>query len=85
MHKVTVRKGFTGPQRQRAGIAVSREYPYTGELSEEQLKAVEADPELEVTEVETGKTESKPAEDKKSEGKASTTRKMVEKPEGKKG
>lgn len=69
MHKVEVRRGFTGPHRQRAGISVTHTEPYEGELTADQLKAIEADAELVVTEVKAEKQ--------------GTTRKMVDKPKSK--
>lgn len=72
MHKVEVRRGFTGPHRQRAGISVTHTEPYEGELTADQLKAIEADAELVVTEVKAEK-----------QGREGTTRKMVDKPKSK--
>lgn len=49
MHKVELRKGFTGERRNRAGISVTRADAYVGELTDEQLVAIKADPELVVS------------------------------------
>lgn len=43
-YKVTLPKAFSYDQRRRAGITVSREGGYEGDLTAEQLKAVKADP-----------------------------------------
>lgn len=73
MHKVTLRKGFTGERRNRAGISVSRTEPVIVELDEEQLAAIKADPELVV---EKAKQEDDVDQD--------NTRSMVDKPKTKK-
>lgn len=51
-YKVTVDlpADINATQRIRAGIVVSREHGYVGELTEEQLKAIQADSYLTVTE-----------------------------------
>lgn len=69
MYKVSLRKGFTGDRRNRAGISVSRTDVYEGDLTADQLKAIKADTELTLSEVKEETT---------------TTRKMVEKSSTKK-
>lgn len=68
MHKVQLKKSFTGERRTRAGISVTRTEAYEGELTKDQLAAIKADPELTVTELK----------------EETSSRKMVDKPQAKK-
>lgn len=55
-------RSFSAEQRVRAGIVVSREHGYEGELTEEQLDAIKADRELTVVAAKAeGKQAEKPA------------------------
>lgn len=54
MHQITTRKGFTGPRRRRAGIEVAQGATVEVELTEAQLDAVTADPELVVVAIKEG-------------------------------
>lgn len=49
-YRVTVTGGFNAKQRVRNGVTVDKTYGYTGELTPDQLKAIEADELLHVAE-----------------------------------
>jgi len=49
-YRVTVTGGFNAKQRVRNGVVVDKTYGYTGELTSDQLKAIEADELLHVAE-----------------------------------
>lgn len=51
MYKVTLPREFPYDQRVRAGVVVNKEHGYEGELDDEQLKAINADPLLTVKSV----------------------------------
>lgn len=60
-HVVTIKKplSFPADRRIRAGVVVLKDGGYTGVLTDDQLKAIKADAELEVREVKSKKDEPK--------------------------
>ena len=69
MHKIELRKSFTGTRRNRAGLSVAKGDVLEAELSAEQLAAFESDPEFVVTSVKPA-TAPKPAAPKAKSAKA---------------
>lgn len=54
MYKVTLPREFPYEQRIRAGIVVNKIHGFEGELTDEQVKAIQADGLLTVQKIDTG-------------------------------
>lgn len=52
LYKVELSKSFTKDRRNRAGISVTRTEPFEGDLTDEQVDAIQTDPEFVLTVVE---------------------------------
>ena len=55
MYKVTLPREFPYNERIRAGVVINQEHGYEGELTDEQLEAIQADSLLTVEKVEAPK------------------------------
>ncbi|MDR6794731.1 hypothetical protein J2X12_004121 [Pseudarthrobacter oxydans] len=61
MYKVTLPREFPYNERVRAGVVINKEHGYEGELTDEQLEAIQADSLLTVEKVEAPKQAKAPS------------------------